>query len=201
MTSAASAGAGVTAQFQVEITALAQALIGAVLLVDGVGGRIVETEAYDASDSASHSFAGRTARNAAMFGPAGCAYVYCSYGLHWCLNVVGGPGRGAAVLVRALEPVHGLDTMRARRGVEDVRRLCSGPGRLCQALAITSVHDGLPMDAAPFDLRFPSSAPCLVAGPRIGLTKAVDTPWRFGWRDSPFLSRSFRITSQWMSRG
>ena len=177
--------------FDQEITALARALVGALLMVDGVGGRIVETEAYDAGDPASHSYAGATARNAAMFGPVGCAYVYRSYGLHWCLNVVGGRAPGAAVLVRALEPSHGLEAMRARRGVEDERRLCSGPGRLCQARAVPSAPAGLPLDAPPVARQRPAQAPSLVAGPRIGVSKAVDRPWRFGLRGSPFLSRPF----------
>ena len=129
---------------------LARALIGATLLVDGVGGVIVETEAYEREDPASHSFGGKTNRNAAMFGPAGHAYVYRSYGIHWCLNAVCGRDQTrSAVLIRALEPRAGLMTMRARRGLEDVRKLCAGPRRLCEALAISQVHDGLPLDEPP----------------------------------------------------
>lgn len=177
--------------FQRKVSELAPALIGARLLVDGVGGVIVETEAYDAEDPASHSFGGPSRRNASMFGAAGRAYVYRIYGLHWCLNVVGGDTPGGAVLVRALEPTHGLDIMRRRRGADDVRRLCSGPGKVCQALAITGEHDGAPLDAPPFQLERAQEAPPIVVGPRIGVAKAAATPWRFGRRGSAFLSRPF----------
>ena len=168
---------------------LARDLVGALLLVDGVGGLIVETEAYHPEDPASHSYAGPTARNAAMFGPPGCAYVYRSYGIHWCMNVVG--LRGSAVLLRALQPTQGLDVMRARRGLDDPRDLCSGPGKLCQALGITRDHDGLPLDRPPFEVHPREAEPELVVGPRIGITKAVHEPWRFGLRRSPFVSRRF----------
>lgn len=177
--------------FRREVADLASALIGARLLVNGVGGTIVETEAYGAHDPGSHSFGGRTKRNGSMFGPVGRAYVYRIYGLHWCLNVVGGETPGAAVLIRALEPTHGLDTMRLRREVHDGRRLCSGPGKLCQALAITGELDGAPLDAAPFRLTLTGDEPPIVCGPRIGVAKAASTPWRFGWRGSAFLSRPF----------
>jgi DNA-3-methyladenine glycosylase len=172
---------------------VARLLIGAMLLVDGVGGRIVETEAYDRADPASHTFGGPTARNAAMFGPPGHAYVYRSYGLHWCLNLVcREAGHGAGVLIRALEPLAGLDTMRARRRLDDPRLLCSGPGRVGQALAITRAHDGLPLDRPPFELH-PATRPVQVwRGPRIGISKAIEQPWRFGLAGSPFLSRPFR---------
>ncbi len=171
--------------------AVARDLIGVRLWIDGVGGAIVETEAYHHQDPASHSHAGPTARNAAMFGPQGCAYVYRSYGIHWCLNLVCGAEPGSAVLIRALEPQDGLDRMRVRRGVEPVRGLCSGPGKLGQALGVTRALDGARLDRAPFDLA-PAQRPWSVQeGPRIGISRAQDQPWRFGAEGSPFLSRPF----------
>jgi DNA-3-methyladenine glycosylase len=171
---------------------VAPELVGATLLVAGVGGRIVEVEAYDREDPASHGFRGRTERNASMFGPPGHAYVYRSYGVHWCLNLVcDREGSAEAVLLRALEPAHGLEAMRARRGLPDERALCSGPGKLCQALAVTRAHDGLPLDAPPFELRAREEEPPLATGPRIGLTRAVEPPWRYGLAGSRFLSRPF----------
>jgi DNA-3-methyladenine glycosylase len=168
-------------------------LIGATLLVDGVGGRIVELEAYDQQDPASHGHRGRTARNAAMFGPPGHAYVYRSYGIHWCLNLVcGGEGVAEAVLIRALEPTRGLELQQRRRGVEDVRQLCSGPGKLCQALGITHEHDGLALDVPPFRLEARADVPEIVTGPRIGITRATELHWRYGEAGSPFLSRALR---------
>lgn len=169
---------------------LSRALIGCELLVDGVGGLIVETEAYEAGDPASHSFVGPTPRNRAMFGPAGHAYVYRIYG-HWCFNIVGGRERGAAALVRALAPSRGLDAMAQRRGAPDPRKLCGGPGRLCQALGVTIAHDGLALDQPPFALLPREGEPEIVAGPRIGITKAAERPWRFGLAGSPFVSRPF----------
>ena len=165
-------------------------LIGVTLLVDGVGGPIVELEAYDQEDPASHGFRGRTARNAAMFGPPGHAYVYRSYGIHWCLNLVCDvPGRAEAALIRALQPERGLDAMRARRGLAPERALCSGPGKLCQALGVTREHDGLPLDEPPFELLPRETTPEIVTGPRIGITRAAELTWRYGLGGSRYLSR------------
>jgi DNA-3-methyladenine glycosylase len=171
---------------------VAPELVGCTLLVDGVGGRIVEAEAYDGEDPASHGFRGRTERNRSMFGPPGHAYVYRSYGIHWCLNLVcDKEDRAEAVLLRALEPTHGLDVMRKRRGVDDERLLCSGPGRLCQALGVTSGHDGLPLERPPFAI-LPREPPELevLSGPRVGITQAAERPWRYALAGSPFLSRA-----------
>jgi DNA-3-methyladenine glycosylase len=179
--------------FARNVHAVAPELIGATLLFKGVGGVIVEVEAYHQSDPAAHSFGGRTARNAVMFGPPGYAYVYRSYGIHWCLNFVCEPeGVASAVLIRALAPTHGLAAMRRRRAVADERVLCAGPGRLCEALGITGAQYGLALDAAPFAI-FARPAPVEIAvGPRIGLTKAMDHPWRYGLKGSPFLSKPFK---------
>lgn len=172
---------------------VARLLIGTVVLVDGVGGHIVETEAYDREDPASHAYSGPTERNFAMFGAAGHAYVYRSYGIHWCLNFVcREAGHGAGVLIRALEPLEGLDAMRARRGLDDERTLCSGPGKLCAALGVTRVLNGHPIDSEPFELRPRSGRVEVVAGPRIGISKAIDVPWRFGLAHSRYVSRPFR---------
>ena len=171
-------------------------LVGVTLLVDGVGGPIVEVEAYDHEDPAAHGYGGRTERNAAMFGPPGHAYVYRSYGIHWCLNLVcEEQGVASAVLIRALEPFHGIDVMRARRGVDDPRLLCAGPGRLCQALAVSRDHDGSPLDEPPFELLAREAEPEIATGPRIGITKAAGQPWRYGLAGSKFLSRPIRGSS------
>jgi DNA-3-methyladenine glycosylase len=165
-------------------------LVGVALLVDGVGGTIVEVEAYDHEDPAAHGYRGQTARNASMFGPPGHAYVYRSYGIHWCLNFVcEGEGVASAVLIRALEPTHGLEEMRRRRGLDDPRLLCAGPGRLCQALAVTREHDGLPLDQPPFELLPRTEPPEILTGPRIGITQAADRPWRHVLAGSKYLSR------------
>ena len=175
---------------------VAPELIGVTLLVDGVGGRIVEAEAYDQEDPASHAYRGRTERNASMFGPPGRAYVYRSYGIHWCLNLVcEGEDVASAVLIRALEPTHGLERMRERRGLEDPRLLCSGPGRLCQALAVTREHNGLALDRPPFELLALEEKAKLVAGPRVGITRAAELPWRYAEAGSRFVSRAVRPAS------
>src|SRR5499427_6649265 len=128
--------------FARSVHAVAPDLIGATLLFNGVGGRIVEVEAYHHTDPAAHSYGGRTERNAVMFGPPGFAYVYRSYGIHWCLNFVCEPeGSASAVLIRALKPLEGLSTMRRRRRLTDERLLCAGPGRLCQALKVTGADN------------------------------------------------------------
>ena len=178
--------------FDRPVVEAARDLIGAELLVEGVGGIVVETEAYDRDDPASHSVNGPTPRNAAMFGPPGRAYVYRSYGLHWCLNVVCGPaGHGAAILIRALEPTRGLDLMRVRRGAVSDRLLCAGPGRLTEALGVTRAHDGTPLDRPPFGLTAASSRPDVIPGQRIGISRNPDAPWRFGLAGSRWLSRPF----------
>ncbi len=165
-------------------------LLGATLLANGVGGMIVELEIYDQSDPASHSFRGQTERNASMFGPPGHAYVYRSYGVHWCLNIVcSPPGEASALLVRALEPTHHIERMIERRGVSDERKLCSGPGKLCQALAVTGEQDGLALDAFPFRVVAREREPKIVRCERIGITRAQERPWRLCVAGSPFLSR------------
>jgi DNA-3-methyladenine glycosylase len=167
-------------------------LIGATLLVDGVGGVIVELEAYHHTEPAAHSFRGPTPRNLVMFGPPGFAYVYRSYGIHWCVNFVcEKEGSASAVLIRALQPTHGIPAMRRRRGLHDERSLCSGPGKLTEALEITDKHSGLALDAPPFALHARTGKPEIITGVRIGITKAIELPWRYGLKGSRFLSKPF----------
>jgi DNA-3-methyladenine glycosylase len=183
--------------FDRSVHKVAPELIGATLMVGGAGGIIVEVEAYHHTDPAAHSYRGQTERNAVMFGPAGFAYVYRSYGIHWCLNFAcEAEGSASAVLIRALEPIAGIAAMRRRRGVAqglaDVRALCSGPGKLSEALGVTIEHNGLALDRAPVELRARWEKPEIVVGPRVGITKGVDEPWRYGLKGSRFLSRPFR---------
>jgi len=179
-----------------DVHEVARGLLGWTFLKDGVGGRIVEVEAYAADDPASHSFGGRTRWNGAMFASEGTVYVYRSYGIHWCVNIACGPeGTGAAVLLRALEPTHGLDEMRSRRRLLDARALCSGPGKLAQALAITGADDGFFGDEPPFRLEPATASPDIVTTPRVGISKATDVPWRYLIRGSQWVSRGPRPTS------
>ncbi|MCW6506757.1 DNA-3-methyladenine glycosylase [Hyphomicrobiales bacterium BP6-180914] len=174
---------------------VAEQLIGVGLFVGGVGGLVVEAEAYTRDDPASHSFGGPTPRNRSMFGPVGRVYVYRSYGLHWCFNIACG-SPGDAVLIRALAPTEGLATMRIRRGMDSIRDFCRGPGRLCQALGISGLHDGMDVLLTPFQIVDRIAAPAIVVGPRIGLSKGAETPWRFGLSESPYLSRGFQTRSR-----
>jgi DNA-3-methyladenine glycosylase len=172
---------------------VAPELIGATLLVDGVGGIIVEVEAYHHTEPAAHSHRGPTPRNMVMFGPPGFAYVYRSYGIHWCVNFVCEKnGSAAAVLIRALQPTHGIPAMRRRRGLHDERLLCSGPGKLCQALSVSIAHNALALDAPPIAVHQRTAELEVVTGVRIGITKAADLPWRYGLKGSKFLSKPFR---------
>ena len=178
--------------FDRSVHEVAPDLIGATLLVDGVGGIIVEVEAYHHTDPAAHSFRGPTPRNLVMFGPAGFSYVYRSYGIHWCANFVcEKEGSASAVLIRALQPTHGIPAMRRRRGLHDERALCSGPGKLCEALGITVKHSELPLDKPPIALHARIGKAEIVSGVRIGITKAVELPWRYGLKGSRFLSKRF----------
>jgi DNA-3-methyladenine glycosylase len=180
---------------------VAPELVGATLLVGGVGGVIVEIEAYGPDDPASHAYRGRTPSNASMFGPAGHAYVYRSYGVHWCMNVVCGTVEGLpeAALLRALEPTSGLELMAARRGLDNPRLLCAGPGRLCEALGVTKELDGRALDRPPFALYARAEEPAILAGPRVGVTRAGDRPWRFLAAGSRFISRSATSASPWQA--
>jgi DNA-3-methyladenine glycosylase len=169
---------------------VAAAIVGWTLLVDGVGGRIVEVEAYAEDDPASHAFGGARARNASMFGPPGHLYVYRSYGIHWCANVVcEPPGRGAGVLLRALQPTHGLERMRLRRVVPDDRLLCAGPGRLTQALGLTGEDDAADLSRPPFALVPPTAPTVVERTPRIGISRAIEQPWRYVEAGSSWSSR------------
>ena len=179
--------------FARDVHAVARDLIGATFLFKGVGGRIVEVEAYHHTDPAAHSYNGQTPRNAVMFGPPGYAYVYRSYGIHWCVNFVcEEEGSASAVLIRAVEPTEGIAAMRRRRGLKEERLLCAGPGRVCEALGITSAHNGLALDTPPFVLLPHKDDVEIATGPRIGITKAIDLPWRYGLKGSRFLSKPFR---------
>ena len=180
--------------FNRSVHEVAPDLIGATLLFRGAGGIIVEVEAYHHTDPAAHSFNGPTPRNTVMFGPPGYAYVYRSYGIHWCVNFVcEQEGSASAVLIRAVEPTEGIAAMRRRRGLKDERLLCAGPGRVCEALGITGAHNGLALDQPPFTLSAGTQDVTIATGPRIGITKAADLPWRYGLRGSRFLSKPFRV--------
>ena len=182
--------------FERSVHAVARDLVGCELSFGGVGGVIVETESYERDDPACHAYVGLTARTATLFGPPGHAYVYLSYGIHSCLNFVCEPdGTAAAVLIRALEPRWGIEEMRERRGRVDPRELCSGPGKLTEALAIGLEMNGARLTEPPFELR--SRAPewrrvKVATGPRIGISRAADYPWRFCAAGSAFLSRPLR---------
>jgi DNA-3-methyladenine glycosylase len=179
--------------FARSVLEVAPDLIGATLLVNGIGGIIVEVEAYHHTEPAAHSFRGPTPRNRVMFGPPGFLYVYRSYGIHWCMNFVcEEEGSASAVLVRALEPTHGIPTMQRRRRQQEARALCSGPGKVCEAMAVSIVDNMLPLDAPPIAIHARPRKPEIVSGVRIGITKAIELPWRFGLKGSRFLSKPFR---------
>jgi DNA-3-methyladenine glycosylase len=172
---------------------VARDLIGCLVTCGGSSGVIVETEAYHHSEPACHAFVGVTPRTGVLFGPPGVAYVYRSYGIHACLNAVCEPsGIGAAVLIRALEPLDGIEAMRARRGLDRLESLCSGPGKLTQALGITLDDNGSSLLRGPVVFSEPSASwreVSVSAGPRVGITKAAELPWRFCAAGSRFLSR------------
>jgi DNA-3-methyladenine glycosylase len=179
--------------FDRSVHTVARDLIGCELLVDGIGGVIVETESYERDDPACHAYVGLTARTATIFGPPGRAYVYLSYGIHSMLNAVCEPdGTAAAVLIRALEPTRGRDEMRRRRGRTEPQELCSGPGKLTEALAIGLDLNNARLDAPPFQVLARAGdwrEPAITTGPRIGITKATELPWRFCAADNRFVSR------------
>lgn len=173
--------------FARQATEVAKSLVGVEITLNDAGGIIAETEAYLEDDPASHSFGGPRTRNLHMWSKPGTAYVYKIYGIHLCLNAVCLPG--SAVLIRALVPTRGIEAMQQRRGIDEPRLLCSGPGRLAQALGIGADHNGANMLQHPFHLAASAQMPDIAIGTRIGITKAADKPWRFGLKGSPFLSR------------
>jgi DNA-3-methyladenine glycosylase len=179
--------------FDRSVHEVARDLIGCELAVGETAGVIVETEAYEEADPACHAYIGRTARNEVLFGPPGIAYVYLSYGIHSLLNAVCEPeGSAAAVLIRALEPTEGIELMRSRRGREPIEDLCSGPGKLTEALGVGLELNGVPLDEPPFAISPPEGAwarPDVVTGPRIGITKAAELPWRYSVRGNRCVSR------------
>ena len=177
--------------FDRSVHQVARDLIGCTLLYEGRGGVVVETESYEADDPACHAYVGLTERTRVLFGPPGYAYVYLSYGIHSLLNAVAEPeGEAAAVLIRALEPTHAVEEMRARRGGKSDADLCSGPGKLTEALGIDLGDNERDLTREPFLLTRPEGErPPIAAGPRIGITKAVDRPWRFCAAGSPYVSR------------
>ena len=175
--------------FDRDVVELAERLIGTLLCFEGSGGIIVETEAYRHDDEASHSFRGKTPRNYAMFGKMGTAYLYRSYGIHWCMNIVGRPG--SAVLIRAIEPTVGIYRMYERRGISDITLLCAGPGRLCEALRLDGTLNEQSVTSPPFELRIQDISKKVIKGKRVGISRAQDRIWRFGLSQSPYLSRPF----------
>ena len=178
---------------------VAHELIGCELRVGETAGVIVETEAYEESDPACHAYIGRTARNEVLFGPPGHAYVYLSYGIHSLLNFVTGPeGSASAVLIRSLEPTDGIELMRERRGREELGQLCSGPGKLSEALGVGLSLNGADLFEPPFELSEPDRAAAeaeITASPRIGITKAAELPWRYSVAGSRFVSRPWPVTA------